>query len=82
MKFWAMIRNSSFVAIVALLCLAPSALALQNVHEAAEKKGCRYDRHCKVAAAEGGSSGLYLLLAGASCFGTMFVKSRRQRTAV
>jgi hypothetical protein len=81
MKFWATIRNSSYVAIVALLCLAPSALALQNIHEAEadkHKKPCRNDRPCSVAAAEGGSTGLYLLLAGASCLGAMFVNSRRE----
>jgi hypothetical protein len=74
-----MIRNSWLVTALALLCFAPSAFALSNIHEAGKKKEtCKYDRRCKVAAAEGGSAGLYLLMAGVTCFGAMFVSSRRQ----
>jgi len=77
------IRNSWLITGVVLMCLAPSALALQNIHEANNKKKntCRFDKHCQVAAAEGGSTALYLVMAGLSCAGAMFVGFRRRNGA-
>ena len=79
MKMLARVRNSSFAILVALLCFAPSALALARVHDSKnDKNKCGHDSDCKVTVAEGGSSGMYLLLAGASCLGAMCFKSRQQ----
>jgi hypothetical protein len=71
----AKLRNSSFVMLLSLLCFAPSAMGL-TVHDSdRDKKKCR---DCKVAAVEGGSAGLYLLLAGATCLGALRFRSRQQ----
>lgn len=76
------ICNSWLITGAALLCFAPSVLALPNVHEANKNKDtCRFDRRCKVAADEGGSAAMYLVLAGLSCAGAVFVSSRRRNTA-
>lgn len=75
MKMPARLRNSWFVMLLLLLCFAPSALGL-TVHDSDKnRKKCR---DCKVAAAEGGSAGLYLLLAGASCLGALRFRSRQE----
>lgn len=45
-------------------------------------RGCRHDdRHCRVAAAEGGSPVLYVLLAGATCVGAMLLGFLRKENA-
>ena len=76
------IRSSWLITGAALLFLAPSALALQNVHEANKNKDtCRFDKRCKVAADEGGSAAMYLVLAGLSCAGAVFIGSRRRNSA-
>ena len=75
MKMPARIRNSWFVIVLVLLSMAPGALAF-TVHDDRDKKKCRYD-DCKVAVAEGGNAGLYLLLAGVSCLGAMSFRSRK-----
>lgn len=78
------IRNSWLMTGAALLFLAPSALALQNVHQANKNKNndtCRFDKRCKVAADEGGSAAMYLVLAGLTCAGAVFVSSRRRNPA-
>ena len=78
MKMPAKVRNSWFVMLLALLSFAPSALGLVSVHDAdKDKKKCRYG-DCKVAVAEGGSAGLYLLIAGATCLGALRLRSRQQ----
>jgi hypothetical protein len=76
------IRNSWLITGAALLFLAPSALALQNAHPANKNNDvCRFDRRCKVAADEGGSAAMYLVLAGLTCTGAVFVSSRRRNPA-
>ncbi len=76
------ICNSWLITGAALLFLAPSALALQGVHPANKNNDtCRFDKRCKVAADEGGSTAMYLVLAGLSCAGAVFVSSRRRNPA-
>jgi len=78
-KMLAKVRNSWFAVVVTMLCFAPSALALSAAHRIdKDKNKCSYGSDCKVAAAEGGSAGLYLLLAGASCLGAIRFRSRQQ----
>jgi hypothetical protein len=99
MKFREVIRRSCYVAVLALFCFGPGAVAqttLSNLVNTAavtrtsgvfmlnpikDDEGDR-DRHKKkhVAAPEGGSAALYLLLAGFTCFGAMFLRSRQART--
>jgi hypothetical protein len=74
----ARVRNSWLAVVVTILCFAPGALALSTGHHPDKDKKCGYNSDCKVAAAEGGSAGLYLLLAGASCLGAIRFKSRQQ----
>ena len=78
MKMPARVRNSWFVMLLALLCFAPSALGFASVHDNDKNKKCRHDGDCKVAVAESGSAGLYLLIAGATCLGALRFRSRQQ----
>ena len=78
MKMLAKVRNSWFAVVLTILCFAPGALALSGHNADKDKKKCSYNSDCKVAAAEGGSAGLYLLLAGASCLGAICFRSRQQ----
>ena len=78
MKMLAKVRNSWFAVVVTILCFAPGALALSTGHHPDKDKKCGYNSDCKVAAAEGGSAELYLLLAGASCLGAICFRSRQQ----
>ena len=56
------------LAVVALCCLAPAAFATP-----ATPAPCAT---CKVPVPEGGSPAIYLLGAGLTCFGAMFLRSR------
>ena len=56
------------LAVVALCCLAPAAFATP-----ATPLPCAA---CKVQVPEGGSPAIYLLGAGLTCFGAMFLRSR------
>jgi hypothetical protein len=98
MKIREMLRRSSYVAAVTVLCFGPGAFAqgsstsvasasavtrsagvfvLYPFREGKRKK----DKDKKgVAAPEGGSAALYLLLAGLTCCGAMFMRSRQART--
>ena len=53
-----------------LLCLAPTALLAKPQHDK-----CRPGRRCEQVP-EGGSAIVYLLGAGMTCLGAMFVRSR------
>jgi len=66
-------RNGKWWLAVALCCLAPMAYADWDHHH----HGCDPDRHrdCEQAP-EGGSTPIYLLAAGLTCFGAMFLRSR------
>ena len=64
------------VALVAL-CLVPAAFADRGRgHD--RDNGCdpRRDRHCQEQVPEGGSSAIYLLGAGLTCFGAIFLRSK------
>lgn len=96
MKFSVMIRKSIYLATVAIFCFGPGAFAqgtLSNTVNAAavtRSSGVfmlspladdwNNKRKKRVAAPEGGSAALYLLLAGMACFGAMVARSRQPRT--
>jgi hypothetical protein len=59
------------LAVVALCCLAPAAFA-----DGHHRRGCDpCDRNCQQVP-EGGSAALYLLGAGLTCIGAMFLRSK------
>ena len=77
MKMPAKVRNSWFVIALAVLYFAPSSFGLASVHAANKpEKRCKVG-DCKVAVAEGGNAGLYLLIAGATCLGALGLRSRQ-----
>jgi hypothetical protein len=61
-----------FLAIVALLCLAPAASAVEG-HRDRDRDGGR--RHVP----EGGSAAVYLLAVGTTCLGAMLIRSRLKK---
>ncbi len=71
MKWW--------LTLAALLLLTPSFSAAQH---ADRDRGCgdrgRHDRNCRQVP-EGGSTAAYLLGAGVTCLGAIFVRSRLNR---
>lgn len=86
-----LVRRLIYTAAVAILCFAPGAFAQRQssatIAVTLTRPGVavmfpfKEDRKKKkrVTAPEGGAAALYLALAGACCFGAMFVQSRRQR---
>ena len=61
------------LAVVALCCLVPAALADRDHGHGCDDRHSRRD--CQKAP-EGGSTAIYLLGAGLTCFGAMFLRSR------
>ena len=68
-------RNGKWWLAVALCCLAPVAFAKQG-------RGCdpNSGRNCQQVP-EGGSTAVYLLGAGLTCFGAMFLRSKIAKPA-
>jgi hypothetical protein len=66
-------KGKWWLAIVVVCCLAPGALARRE-------PPCDHDRDdprsCRQSVPEGGSAAGYLLGAGLTCFGAMFLRSR------
>ena len=58
---------------VVLCCLAPGAFA--------HKKEPCHGRNCGIQVPEGGSTAIYLLGAGLTCFGAMFLRSKVAKPA-
>ena len=69
-----------WVSAVLVCCLAPAAFAIK---ERGGDRGCdpHRDRNCQQQVPEGGSTAVYLLGAGLTCFGAMFVRSRIAKPA-
>jgi len=76
-----------WIALVALLCMAPATFAIQVQYEADKKcdakhpKNCqpcdaKHPKDCQQSVPEGGSSLVYVLGAGVACLGAMLVRSR------
>lgn len=61
--------------VVALMCLTPVALSARQDKD--KDRGCDHKRgrDCQQAP-EGGSAAIYLLGAGVTCLGAMFIRSR------
>lgn len=71
-----MSKKKWWLAAMLIVCLAPGALA-EREHE----RGCgKHKKDCQ-AVPEGGSGAIYLLGAGLTCFGAMFLRSRVAKPA-
>ena len=66
------------LAVVALCCLVPAALADRDHDHGCDDRHSRRD--CQKAP-EGGSTAIYLLGAGLTCVGAMFLRSRLAKPA-
>jgi hypothetical protein len=72
-------KNGKFLlAVVALCCLAPAAFADRD-----HRHGCddRHSRRDCQKVPEGGSTAIYLLGAGLTCVGAMFLRSKVAKPA-
>jgi hypothetical protein len=96
MKMIEVIRKWFYAGAVVCLCFGPGAFAQVKVTSptaslasaavftlgpGADDWGWGEHKKKHVAAAEGGSAALYLLLAGIACCGAMFVRSRQAHPA-
>jgi len=85
------VRRSLYAAVVALLCLAPGALAQRTSFAPSQAMLVTrpttavlfplFDdkkKKKRATAPEGGAAVLYLALAASCCFGAMFVRSRQR----
>jgi hypothetical protein len=59
-----------------LLCLVPSSFAVKPDHHK-----CKPDSKCRQVP-EGGSAAIYLLGAGVTCLGAMFIRSRASKRSL
>jgi hypothetical protein len=59
-----------------LLCVVPSSFAVERSHYNHEKSTRSVDRQ---QVPEGGSAAIYLLGAGITCFGAMYIRSRASK---
>jgi hypothetical protein len=67
------------LAVVLVCCLAPTTFAAWGQGKGRDRDhGCdpRRDRQCQQQVPEGGSTAIYLLGAGLTCFGAMFLRSK------
>jgi hypothetical protein len=73
--------NSKWWLAVALLCLAPVALSAKQDQN--RDKGCDHSRRkdCQQVP-EGGSAAIYVLGAGVTCLGAMFIRSRASKPSL
>jgi hypothetical protein len=74
-------KGKWWLAVVVISCLASSAFAEKA---RGGDRGCdpRRDKHCQQQQVpEGGSTAIYLLGAGLTCFGAMFLRSRSAKPA-
>jgi hypothetical protein len=62
-----------------LLCLVSSSFALGPDSDNPEHRKCRPHDNCEQQVPEGGSAAIYLLAAGLTCVGAMFLRSRSSR---
>jgi hypothetical protein len=62
-----------------LLCLVPSSFALQRDGDHPGRDKCKPSDNCQQQVPEGGSAAIYLLGAGLTCLGAMFLRSRSSK---
>jgi len=68
------------LAVVAMCCLTPAMFAHDSGHRGHKPPPCEHN--CgPTAVPEGGSTAVYLLGAGLTCFGAMFLRSRIAKPA-
>ncbi len=72
-------KRKWWLAVVALCCLPPAAFAGQDRQHGDCDRGCGphwWQHPCQQKVPEGGSTAIYLLGAGLTCCGAMFLRSR------
>lgn len=68
-------KSKWWLALIAICCLAPAAFADEcSPHDKDQNK------HCPQQVPEGGSAAVYMLGAGLTCFGAMYLRSKVART--
>lgn len=72
MKHWLLV-------LVALGCLAPAAFADRGQDKDRECDPHDRNRHCVQQVPEGGSAAMYILGAGLTCLGALFLSSRKTK---
>jgi hypothetical protein len=63
-----------------LLCLVPSSFAFKP--DGDQPKKCKPGDNCKQHVPEGGTAVVYLLGAGLTCLGAMYVRARRSKPSL
>ena len=62
-----------------LLCLLPSSFALMPDADKPDHHKCKPRENCREQVPEGGSAAIYLLGAGLTCLGAVFIRSRASK---
>jgi hypothetical protein len=62
-----------------LLWLVPSSFAFQQIKDEPRHDTCKPGHKCKQNVPEGGSAAIYLLGAGLTCLGAMYIRSRSSK---
>ena len=62
-----------------LLCLVPSSFAFQKIKDEPRKDTCKPGHKCRQNVPEGGSAAIYVLGAGLTCLGAMYIRSRSSK---
>jgi hypothetical protein len=64
-----------------LLCLGPSLFALDPDFDRDHRK-CKPNDNCQQQAPEGGTGAMYILAAGLTCLGAMYLRSRSSKPSL
>lgn len=62
-----------------LACLVPSSFAFQKIKDDPGHDTCKPGDKCRQNVPEGGSAAIYLLGAGLTCLGAMYIRSRSSK---
>jgi hypothetical protein len=67
------LKNKWWLGIIVVFCLVPAAFADRDKCDPHDRG---QDKHCQQQVPEGGSAAIYLLGAGLTCFGAMYLRSK------
>jgi hypothetical protein len=70
------VRRKWWLGAALLLCMVPSSFAVEP-----DQPKCKPGRNCRQVP-EGGSAAIYLLGAGITCLGAMFIRSRASKRSL
>jgi len=72
-----MSNSKWWLGMIAICCLVPAAFADRHRCDPHDRD---HDRNCPQQVPEGGSAAVYLLGAGLTCFGAMYLRSKTVKT--